>query len=107
MTDTETPETPPTWHGLSESNELRLLRLQAIADRLDEIAEERDQLYCERVEIIAEARLDPGGPAPVQILADYSRVTDAAIQHQLRQEEERRGLPRQALGRGIGKAPTG
>lgn len=105
MSDTETPEAPATWHGLSHDNELRLLRLQAIADRLDAIAAERDALYLERSAVVAEARLDPAGPAPVQLLADYSRVTDAAIQHQLRQEEERRELPRQALGRGIGKTP--
>lgn len=100
MTDTAT-----TWHGLSEANELRLLRLQAIADRLDEIGEERDQLYRERAEIIGDARLDSDGPpAPAQLLADYSRVTDGAIQHQFRQEEERRGLARNALGRGLGKS---
>lgn len=103
MTDTA----PATWHGLSESNELRLLRLQEIADRLDAIADERDRLYRERAEIIGDARLDPDGPpAPAQLLAIYSRVTDGAIQHQFRQEEERRGLARNALGRGLAKAPS-
>lgn len=90
--------TGETWHGLSEAGELRLLRLQEIADRMEEIAAERDALYAERSGLFSDARLDEI-QTPTQLLADYARVSDAAVSQQLRAEEDRLGLASGALGR--------
>ena len=87
-----------TWHGLTETGELRLVRLQEIADRLEAIASERDDLYAERSRLFSDARLDDV-QTPTQTLADYARVSDAAVSQQLRSEEERLGLDSGTLGR--------
>ncbi len=90
-------------NGLSNVGELRLCRIQAIADELGDLERRRGELYAERAVLLGDARLDDP-VAPTHLLARFAGVTDGAVLHTLREEEERRGLERGALGRKAGKA---